>query len=96
MSMTAGTAGPPAWPVPPRLVALTHDVWDDAGNAVGWQIVAWGVLLPGGTAVTMPFGGPASAAVWLTLDDACTAMDGAQVCEVRPRPYAQWWRDRRP
>jgi hypothetical protein len=79
-------------PIPPRLVALTHDVWDDEGNPVGWQVVVWGIVLANGTTVTVPFDGPPSAAVWHRFDDARRAMD-AHVVEVHPRPYAHWWRE---
>lgn len=83
-----------AMPPPPRLVALTQDAWDDAGNAVGWEVVGWAIVLPGGTAVTVPVHGPPFAAVWQTLADACRALDDAWVCEMRPVSYGQWWRDR--
>lgn len=78
--------------MPPRVVALHQDVWDTAGNAVAWKVVAWGLVLADGGAVTVPSHGPTSATVWQSLDDACRAFD-ASVCEVRPRPYPQWWRN---
>lgn len=81
----------PRPPRPPRLVGLYRDLWDDDGTALGWEVVAWAVVHGSGHVVTVPVEGVVSATTWLTLDDACKELE-AQVCEVRPRPYAQWWR----
>lgn len=83
-----------AVPQPPRLVALLHETWDDHGNTIGWTVVGWGLVFPDKSAVTVPAAGSASATLWQSLDDALTRMD-AQLCDVNPRPSAQWWRDQR-
>jgi hypothetical protein len=81
-------------PRPPRLVGLFRDLYDDNGTVVGWEVVAWGAKLDNGQAVTIPVAGPTSATVWHSLDDACRAYE-AQIAEVRPLPYPQWWRGQR-
>lgn len=79
-------------PQPPRLVGLFSEYYDDDGNAVGWTVIAWGLVFPDKSVVTVPAVGMVSATVWQSLDDAQRSMD-VQTCEVNPRPYAKWWRD---
>lgn len=82
-------------PQPPRLIGLYRDVYDDDGNPVGWTVIGWGLMFPDKSAVTVPAYGQSSATVWQNVDDALRSID-AEVCNVNPRPFAQWWREQQP
>lgn len=83
----------PSEPVPPPLLGFYRDLYDDAGNAVGWETIAWGLHMPDGPAVTVSVERPPRVSVWLNPDDAATALD-AQVDTVAPRHVAQFGRER--
>jgi hypothetical protein len=72
-------------PVMPRMCVLYRDTIDEAGNAVGWEPVAWAVVLPGGAAVTIPVHGAPAATLWQDITDARSELDADVVDEVRPR-----------
>jgi hypothetical protein len=80
-------------PITPRLLGFFQDVYDDDGNAVGWEVVAWGLRVPGGCTVTASMESPPRVSLWLTVDDAATALD-AHIDTVEPRHVARFWRER--
>lgn len=60
----------------PRLVAFYQDVVDDeVAASVGWRTIAWGLVLPDGSALTVPVDGPRAVTLWHGLDDAAAALD---------------------
>lgn len=60
----------------PRLLAFYHDVVDeDAAASVGWRTIAWGLVLPDGSALTVPVDGPRAVTLWHSLDDAAATLD---------------------
>jgi hypothetical protein len=83
-------------PMAPPLLALFDDLYDEAGNNVGWDPVRWALRLPGGAGLTFNMASASSATLWLNLDDAIEADTSVSaVTPVDPRPYPQWKREQR-
>lgn len=85
--MTARGASDVSAPAPvriPRLIAFYQDVWDDDGTVTGWRIVAWGLGLTDGSAISIPVEPPVRVTLWQSIDDAARALD-AYVDPVDPR-----------
>jgi hypothetical protein len=68
----------------PGMGVFYREVIDDAGNRVGWEPVAWGVIPPNGGVVTIPVHGPRSATLWHSIGDVRAALDAA-FDELQPR-----------
>jgi hypothetical protein len=68
----------------PQVLGLFQEEWDEGGTAFGWRPVAWGLRMPDGSAVTLPVDSPMGVSLWLTVEDAATALD-AFVAVITPR-----------
>lgn len=72
----------------PQVIGLFRDAWDENGTALGWLPLAWGLRMPDGSAITASAHGPLGVTLWLTVDDAASALD-AHVTVVEPRHVAK-------
>lgn len=69
---------------PPRVLAFYKDAWDDSGTVIGWQTLAWGLVLGDGSAISIPVEPPVQVTLWQSVDDAVMGLD-AYVDRVDPR-----------